>query len=322
MDWKNPADLIPPNNYGEFVGTAREPEWQCRNQSGQSFWEMPVQCIIAAAEKFSTAQWRAALEHEAERGNAGRINDYADSPLLDQYSASDERMSYAITSTTKKDKKKKRQGESGIVLPNEYVEVKDDGYPRIDFTDTGLPDASQSGDVGTSIQTIIDTAKKAVKDGKKDANGFSCADVFNGKALEYLEAYASSIGKKGALRFGEKTADGEKLGSAYAGTSPNKTAKVGEKKYSIITVNTKNEFFDSSNYKFTGNLETEFGHLSFEQFWAATLLHEIGHALKNAGVNNFIEPDANNPTQSVRNFRFVVDNCFAKPKSKPKATDD
>ena len=172
---KNPADLIPPNNYGEFVGTAREPEWQCRNNGGQSFWEMPVQCIIAAAQKFSTAQWRSALEHEAERGNASRINDYADSPLLDFYSADDERMSQTLTSTTKKDKKKKKkQGESGIVPPNEYVEVKDDGYPRIDFTDTGLPDASQSG-ISSDDDWIPKGCKDALRRAGKTIEGFKRA---------------------------------------------------------------------------------------------------------------------------------------------------
>ena len=169
--------------------------------------------------------------------------------------------------------------------------------------------------VKNNIQFIISAAKKAVELGEKDANGFSCADVFGSKALEYLEAYAKSIGNSGALRFGEKTADGEKLGTAYAGTSPFKKVKVGKDKYSVISINTKNEFFESSKYGFTGNAQKEFGHLSFEQFWAATLLHEIGHALKNAGEGSFIDPDAGDPAKSVENFRFVVKNCFAKPKS-------
>jgi hypothetical protein len=163
--------------------------------------------------------------------------------------------------------------------------------------------------VQESIAAIIGAARNAVSDGRKDKNGISCADIFNDKAIEFLDAYEKSMSRNGALRFGEKTADGENMKNAYAGTSPFKTAKVNGKDYSIITMNTKNEFFDSDKYD-SSALPTGYRHLSFEQFWAVTLLHEIGHAISNSGTKTFIENDAGNVAASIANFKFVVDSCF------------
>ena len=68
--------------------------------------------ILSQIKTIFQAEYLVAINPAKERGNANRISEYSDAPI-NFYSATDETMSYALTSTAKKDKKdkkKKRQG--------------------------------------------------------------------------------------------------------------------------------------------------------------------------------------------------------------------
>lgn len=206
-------------------------------------------------------------------------------------------------------------GEQNAVRDGELIST----VPQFRYNPATLANLLPNQTVQGSISDIIKSAKEAIKRPKKDQYGISCADLFSGKGLEFLEAYEKSIGKDGALRFGEKNADGIKFTvDHYGNTSQKKTAKVGNQNYSVITFNTTSSLYNSDTFGFSEGLKDRFGHLSFTDFWAAALLHEIGHAIRNRyGANSetpgLIDPDGLDAPRSLANQSFVVENCFPKP---------
>ena len=180
------------------------------------------------------------------------------------------------------------------------------------------PLSPPSDDVQANIASIFDLARKALNTSNQDPTGIDCAELFGGKGLEFLEAYAKSIGRGGALRFSDKNADGGKFTiDDYASTSGSKTVTIGKSKYSIITFNKNTPLFFSKSFEFSGASENDFGHLTFAEFWAAALLHEIGHAIRNrygsGEEGGMIDPDGSDSARSRANQKFVVDTCFPKP---------
>lgn len=87
---------------------------------------------------------------------------------------------------------------------------------------------------------------------------------------------------------------------------------------SVIALNTKSNLYNESTYGFSGNMQAKFGHLSFVDFWAAAILHEIGHAIGNkygtdpAKGGVWIAPDGDDSAMSVANQDLVVKTCFPK----------
>ena len=125
---------------GESAGrlkSATEPEWQC-GVAGQSYEQIPIQCRIAQWE--SEDLIRVFVSTKTEK-NPNRINDYADSPMPETYSAGDKVMSYALKATSKDRKKNKggarhNIGETQVNVPISFLDT------------TAIPgaDARQSGD--------------------------------------------------------------------------------------------------------------------------------------------------------------------------------
>jgi hypothetical protein len=64
-------------------------------------------------------------------------------PLPDAYNSSNEMMAFALAATSKPDKKTKKKSGWGVGSIGEFV--VDVEKPMIDTTDTGMVDASQSG---------------------------------------------------------------------------------------------------------------------------------------------------------------------------------
>ncbi|MBX3292149.1 MAG: hypothetical protein KF881_04545 [Acidobacteria bacterium] len=178
---------------------------------------------------------------------------------------------------------------------------------------------AQNKTVEDAIRSIFDSARRALNTKRKDPSGLDCADLFAGKGMEFLDAYEKSIGKGQALRFGDKDADGKRLApDQYAVTSQRKTVTIGREKYSVITLNTTSQLFNSNTFAFSDKLSRDVGHLSFVDFWAAALLHEIGHAIRKKYGSmdkggGLIDPDGNDAARSLANQRFVIDHCFPKP---------
>jgi hypothetical protein len=206
------------------------------------------------------------------------------------------------------------QSDGDVDLDNNTVTIYGDGY-----WDLGSRSLLVDTNVQTSIGAIIKAARGAIVAPKKDQYGISCAELFSGKALQFLDAYEKSIGKGGALRFDDKNADGDRFSSAHYGhTSRTKSEKVAGEKYSVITFNTSSPLYNSNTFGFSGASARAFGHLSFVEFWAAALLHEIGHSVRNKFGDDpqkggLIDPDGNDADRSRANQKFVVDTCFPKP---------
>lgn len=175
----------------------------------------------------------------------------------------------------------------------------------------------QTSTVETELRKIIGIAKKAVAEGEKNASGFSCADVFGGNGMKYLEAYEKSIRDQGALTFSKKDSQGQKYKSNVWGSTsqdPSKDKSEGGLKLPRITVNTGGDFFTSATFQFKSErFKGAFGHLDFYQFSAAMLLHEIGHAVKIKEKSSLIEDDDRSDEVNLQNTLFIVQNCFRKP---------
>jgi YD repeat-containing protein len=114
------------------------PEWQCMLPTEL----MPSHCglkILADGSKY--------FGKGGDDKTEGNVSKLTDSPLPDFYnnSESNKMMAFTLSATNKPDKKKKKKSGWGAGSIGEFV--VDVEKPMIDVTDTGMVDASQSGDV-------------------------------------------------------------------------------------------------------------------------------------------------------------------------------
>ena len=128
--------------------TVDEPEWKCRvaDGMGRSFFEMPMHCQITQLEGGNL--FLGDLLSANTENNPKKIV-LTDSPLPDfgNYSGANEMLNYALSSSAKKDKKKKQSK----TLAQVNIPISFDA-PLIDMTDTGGIDASQSGQQPQQIE--------------------------------------------------------------------------------------------------------------------------------------------------------------------------
>jgi YD repeat-containing protein len=173
------------------------------------------------------------------------------------------------------------------------------------------PNDHSTSDVETELTNIINLAREVLK-GKNDKNGISCASVLGGEtAINFLDRYAQSVGKDSALRVNDRSPDNKLPRNQFGATSP--TARV--KDLPVITLNSKSGFSKAGKFKWNGNYQgykNEFSHLTFNEWWAATLIHELGHAISLKGTPTFIEDDTGSAKKSLENTRLIVETCFPK----------
>ena len=291
--------------------------------------------IYKATQKFSTAQWRAALEHEAERGNANKISEYADSPLFDSYSADEEMMSYAITSTTKKDKKKKRKDEN-VLARVQSLPAADDPIES-NNAEFGLQQQESRNirDFRETVQSVRDILGQNGGDNP-------CANFFGGAGLDALNAIVNRVN---AQRENETFTD---LGNTSTGIRMNIPTQVNPGEVGIprtsrtnldgtttptreyvavapnsIAINTRGPFVSRSASRIgryaSGTLESR----------VIQLLHEIGHLVitdtastlkaitvggrtriyRQVALAHLLALDGNNSGLSVTNTTSVTNAC-------------
>lgn len=122
------------------LARADDPQWQCDSKLSDNGFLTPARCEVA-----NQAAWNDIYVTWEKKGNPSQISELTDSPLPSfDYSPSDEVMSYALASSSKKDKKPKRKKSSGAKadIGNSQVEVKiTEVMPTIEAADASVSGA-------------------------------------------------------------------------------------------------------------------------------------------------------------------------------------